>query len=134
MEIKTYTNMWNVEKKLYNVGDIKLPFPIAFKALGLFVVFFVPWLGLFFFLGIPFTQQTHFFWWLPPAVLTWLGNKPIFEGKSIIQFARSMIGFAFRAKIYTAIEPKKPFVGRRHGVVAQYWSPTPRVQREEELE
>lgn len=131
MEIRTYTNIWNVEKKLYNVGDLKLPFPVAFKQIGLFVVFTVPWIALLFFLSVPINATTHYLWWGPPGVLTWMGNKPIFEGKSIIQYARSMIGFAFRAKVYTAVEPKKPFEGKRHGIIAQYWTPVRREQRKD---
>ncbi len=37
-KIKSYTGIWNVEKVIYAINDIQLPFPITFNQMTWFVL------------------------------------------------------------------------------------------------
>ena len=37
-KIKSYTGIWNVEKVLYAINDINLPFPVTFTQITWFVI------------------------------------------------------------------------------------------------
>jgi hypothetical protein len=94
MEVKTYTEFWNMEKKLYSIHDISLPVPIPLRTVGIFLAFGIPWMGLLALLGIPFAQPWHLLYLAPPVALAWFGSKPLLEGKNIFQFASSRANFS----------------------------------------
>jgi len=91
MDVRTFTTFWNQEKKLYSINDIALPFAIPLRTLGVFVLTALPWwilMGAI--LHVPFDGGVAIvIYFGPPALVGWLGSRPIFEGKSLFQFARS---------------------------------------------
>ena len=89
-KIRSYTSIWNVEKVIYAINDLKLPFPITFNqmtwfVLSLFVVIFlanVPPLSLIEgallkYLGIP-------------GFIAWFMSQKSFDGKKPVGFIRSI--------------------------------------------
>ena len=121
MIIKTYTNMWNVERKFYNVYDIKLPTPISFRQLGLFFGSMIVWIPLMVALNVPFSPPFGYLVWIaPPVALTILGNKQIFEGKTLLQYGKSVIGYYLRPHTYTGMKVSRNF-GKPTGVTANVW-------------
>lgn len=99
MEIKTYTNIWNEEKKLYSIYEWQLPTPVGFRQIGLFFIGGIIWIPLMFFLGTPIDSSIGFIIWFgPPVALAILGNRPIFEDKTLIQYVQSNIGHMMEPK------------------------------------
>ncbi len=89
-KIRSYTSIWNVEKVIYAINDLKLPFPITFNqmtwfVLSLFLVIFlanVPPLSfiegaLLKYLGIP-------------GFTAWFMSQKSFDGKKPVGFIRSI--------------------------------------------
>ncbi len=37
-KVRSYTSIWSVEKVLYAINDLQLPFPITFKQMTWFIV------------------------------------------------------------------------------------------------
>lgn len=103
---KTYTDFWKIQRTLYSINDIVLPIPIPLMMLGIFVATGIPvWAFLMFVLHIaPFANfGTVLLWFGLPAGMAWLGNRPIFEGKSLFIYLLSRIKFVFEAPRYAGM-------------------------------
>lgn len=131
MEIKTYTNVWNADRRIYRFGDLNLPMPLSFKQIGIFLAAGVLWFPIVIFLPIPLTT-----WWGfglligPPIGLAVLADKPIFGGKTIIQSIFSEFRFLGQSKFYKdACATDKMKEGRRTSIVAQVWYSSPSFDR-----
>lgn len=100
MRVRTYTNMWNEEKKLYTIYEWTLPTPVSFRQLGLFAVGAAIWMPLMAFIKIvPITSPVGFVvWFAVPVLLAIFGNQQIYEGKSMIQYLQSLFGHMFEPK------------------------------------
>ena len=98
-KVRSYTSIWNVEKVIYAINDLKLPFPITFNqmtwfVLSLFLVIFlsnVPPLSLIDgallkYLGIP-------------GFIAWFMSQKSFDGKKPVGFIRSIYRYYSRPKV-----------------------------------
>ena|SRR3712207_6541640 len=98
-KIRSYTNIWSVEKVLYSINDFKLPFPITFTQMTWFVVsvFAVILLG-----NLPplsLIEGAFLKYFGIPVVLTWFMSQKTFDGKKPYGFLRSVFSFWFRSKL-----------------------------------
>ncbi len=115
MELRTYTGLWNVEKRLYKFYDINLPYPVSFKQLGIAVFSAVPWFVLMAVLRVPFGPPFgHVLWLAPPIILAWWGNKPVTEGKNLFDYIFSQVAFWLKPRHYAALTPKAPAGSHHH--------------------
>lgn len=101
MEIRTYTNLWNIEKRMYRFYDVNLPYPVSLRQIGTLFGIGIPWIGLMVLLGIPFGPPIgHAVWIFPPAALVWLSNRPIAEGKKLMDYSLSQIRYFLMPRTY----------------------------------
>lgn len=100
MEVSTYTNIWQTEKKLYSIYEWTLPAPVGFRQLGLFIAGVVVWAPIMLLFQVPLNSPLGLAaWLLVPVGLAIFGNKPIFEGKSMLQYAYSLIRYLTEPKV-----------------------------------
>jgi hypothetical protein len=98
-KIKSYTSIWSVEKVIYAINDLQLPFPITFTQMTWFIVSLLlvilfgnlPPLSLINgallkYLGIPVT-------------ITWFMCQKTFDGKKPYGFLKSVITYLLRSKV-----------------------------------
>lgn len=98
-KIRSYTSIWNVEKVIYAINDLKLPFPVSFNQMAWFVLtlFIIIVLGnlpplslingaLLKYLGIP-------------AAIAWFMSQKSFDGKKPIGFIKSIYRYFTSPKI-----------------------------------
>lgn len=98
-KVRSYTNIWNVEKVIYAINDLKLPFPVSFNQMSWFVLtlFIVIVFGnlpplslingaLLKYLGIP-------------AGIAWFMSQKSFDGKKPIGFIKSIYRYFTSPKI-----------------------------------
>lgn len=117
MEIRTFTSFWNQEKKLYSINDIALPFAIPLRTLGVLLLTGVPW---WFILGavlhVPLTNGVWLIFYVgPPALLGWLGSRPVLEGKTLFQFAKShALYWMAEAKDWKGLTPNRAGVSKEY--------------------
>ena len=97
MEIRTFTNFWNMEKKLYAIYDLSLPVPISLRVVGAFLLTGLPWWGLMALLHIPFGSFIVF-WVLPPILLGYMASKPMFQKKTLMEFLISQATYFTQPK------------------------------------
>lgn len=106
-KIKSYTSIWSVEKVIYAINDLQLPFPVTFTQMTWFVVslFFVILFGnvpplsmidgaLLKYVGIP-------------VGLTWFMSQKTFDGKKPYGFLKSIITYMVKPKVTYAGKPVK---------------------------
>lgn len=98
-KIRSYTSIWNVEKKLYSIGDVKLPFPITGTQILWFVSSFLIVMILRDVPPLCFIDG----WFLKhlgiPVGLMLLMNKRTFDDKKPLYFLRSVCCYLFRPKV-----------------------------------
>lgn len=107
MEIRTYTNFWNLERKFYSFFDVSLPVPISLTVAGLFIGTGIPWWFLMWAVGLQATNGLMLALWVfPPAILAYFGAKPIFEQKTLFQYLATQIQYLMQDKRYkSALNP-----------------------------
>ncbi|RHH53645.1 conjugal transfer protein [Enterococcus casseliflavus] len=98
-KIKSYTNIWNVEKVLYAINDVKLPFPVTFSQMAwlvgsLLTVMFLGDLPPLSFLHGVLLKYVGI-----PVGLTWFMSQKTFDGKRPYRFIQTVIQYVLRSKL-----------------------------------
>lgn len=124
MQLRTYTGLWNVEKRLYKFYDINLPYPVSVKQIGILIAAFLPWILIMNLFHVPFEAPWHLLWLAPPVAIAWFANKPVAEGKTLTDFALSQIRFFLSPKKYTDLTPETEPEGKKVYVEGEAWRRT----------
>lgn len=96
-----YTNTWKQEKKLYSIYEYQLPTPIPFTQILVFIAAAAVWIPLMLALGIKPTGAFQIILWvIVPGLAAFFGNRPVWEDKSIISFAKALFRFYFLESKY----------------------------------
>lgn len=98
-KIRSYTSIWSVEKVIYAINDLQLPFPITFTQMTWFIVsLFVVIL----FSNVPplsLIDGALLKYIGLPVGLTWFMSQKTFDGKKPYGFLKSVITYALRTKL-----------------------------------
>lgn len=106
MELRTFTHLWQVERRLYKLYDYTLPMPVSVRQLGIVAGAGIPWVILMKILHVPFAPPFgHLIWIAPPALLAWYANKPVAEGKRLSELVLSRLRYWGQAKRYARLAP-----------------------------
>lgn len=103
--IKSYTNIWSIEKALYSINDLQLPFPLTFSQMAFFVISLF---GVMILSDVPPLSAIDnvFIKYLAiPVGITWLMSQKTFDGKKPYRFLYSVVLFLFRPKVTYAGKP-----------------------------
>lgn len=121
MQLRTYTGLWKVEKRLYKFYDINLPYPVSLRQVGIFFVALVPWLALMTLLRVPVGSSVGFVAWFgPPIAIAIYANRPIAEGKTLWDYGYSQVRFLVSPRTYAALIPR-PDRPRAYRMRGEYW-------------
>lgn len=124
MQLRTYTGLWNVEKRIYKFYDFALPYPVSVKQIVTFAVSAVVWFSLMGLIQIiPFDQTWWLLWVAPPVGIAVYANRPVAEGKTLFDFCLSQVKFFVRPRVYARFRPIEAEVTTRR-IFAQAWSRT----------
>lgn len=133
MEIRTYTNVWSTSKRLYTIGDISLPQPIPLVAAGIFIFTMAIWAPILSAFGVAFNNGVGIAIYLSvPAAAAWVGNKPIFHGKSILQYILGMLAYFRQPRVWTALRDDKDMRGEKIQARLTAWIPDSSKKRKKE--
>ena len=81
-KIRSYTSIWNVEKVLYAINDVNLPFPVTFTQITWFVLTeFI----IILFADVPplsMIEGAFLKYFGIPVALTWFMSQKTFDGNS----------------------------------------------------
>jgi len=120
-KVRSYTSIWSVEKVLYAINDLQLPFPITFTQMTWFIVslFAVMLLG-----DLPPLSSIDgaFLKYVGvPAGLTWFMSQKTFDNKKPMGFLRSVINYAITPKLTYAGKPVKSQKEKQTAAVTYVW-------------
>lgn len=104
-KVKSYTSIWSVEKVLYAINDMNLPFPVTFTQMTWFIISLF---AVMLFADIPplsFIDGAFLKYFGIPAGITWFMSQKTFDNKRPIGFLRSIITYMFTTKITFAGKP-----------------------------
>jgi hypothetical protein len=125
VELRTHTNLWQVEKRLYKVYDIVLPVPVSIRQLAVVFAVGVPWLMFMKIIGVPFSPPFgHLVWLAPPAIVAWWANKPVAEGKRLIELLGSQVRYLRQPSQFARLTPLR--APALVNVYADIWRPSER--------
>ncbi|OFI46042.1 hypothetical protein BG262_06035 [Floricoccus penangensis] len=98
-KIKSYTSIWNVEKVIYAINDLQLPFPVTFTQMTWFVASLMV---IILFRSIPplsLIDGALLKYVGIPVGLTWFMSQKTFDGKKPYGFLKSILMYFIRSKI-----------------------------------
>lgn len=124
------TNFFNRELFMYSMGDIKFKKPISLKKMVFTLVFFIVWtLPIFFILGISSNMLLLGLTVAPPFILGHYATKPVWGGKSMLDFFKTSINFLSEPKGWVDTKPIRDTKGETFTVKQEIW-----ISRRRELQ
>ena len=106
-KVKSYTSIWAVEKVIYAINDLKLPFPVTFTQMTWFVFSMV---FILMFSKIPplsFIDNALIKYAVIPVAFTWFMSQKTFDGKKPFGFMKSVILYVLRPKTKYGVKTVK---------------------------
>ena len=93
-KIRSYTSIWNVEKVLYAINDVNLPFPVTFTQITWFVL--TEFIIILFADLPPLSRIEGAFlkYFGIPVALTWFMSQKTFDGKKPYSYIKTMVLYA----------------------------------------
>ena len=98
-KVKSYTGIWNVEKVIYAISDMNLPFPVTFTQMAWFIATL---LFVMFFAYVPplsFIDSVLLKYVGIPVGITWFMSQKTFDGKRPYSFIKSVFLYLIRPKV-----------------------------------
>lgn len=116
-KIRSYTSIWSVEKVIYAINDVSLPFPVTLIQMGWFVVSL---LLVIVFADVPPLSLVEGaflkYIGLPVAVTLFMSRKT-FDGKKPYNFLRSAVLYLCRPKVTYAGKAVRPRKRKVNGAI-----------------
>lgn len=113
------TNFFTRELFMYSLGDIKFKKPISLKkmlySIGFLLIWSMPIVIIF---GLRFNIFFMAVTFVPPIVAANLCVKPIFGGKNLVEFIKTMIKYAGEPKGWTDMKNNNE-MGKAHYFIEQ---------------
>lgn len=98
-KVKSYTSIWNVEKVIYAINDLKLPFPVTFTQMTWFVLSLFTVMMLSSLPPLSLIEGAFLKYLGIPIFITWFMSQKTFDGKKPYGFLKSLILFIFTPKL-----------------------------------
>lgn len=107
------TGFFKRELQMYALGDIKFKKPIAIKQVAYTIGFYIVWaLPMILIFGIHFNPFYAALVIVPPALAGTFAIRPVFGGKTLIDFTKTAIKFVGEPKAWAdlkAFNPKETY-------------------------
>lgn len=105
LQVMNMTNFFNREMMMYALGDFKFPKPVSFKKMLYVIIAIALWaLPIVSIFGFHMNPWFLMFILVPPVFLGLQASKPVFGGKSLIDFVTTMFRFITRPRCWTDLK------------------------------
>ena len=123
LELQTYTQLFEVERKLYKIFDLELPRPVGLLEAAAFVLTLAAISLVAKLIHLPFDANTAFLFIVPPGLAAWLVSQQldITDAKRPHIWALAQIRYLLEPRLLLRLEAK----GEPEGldVRAEFWQP-----------
>lgn len=108
VETLNMTNFFTRELMMYSLGDIKLKKPIGLKKVAYVTIFLIVWtIPLVLIFGLQLNIYFAVIAIVPPIALGHFASKPVWGGKGLIDFIKTLVSYVFQPKTWTDLNPTK---------------------------
>lgn len=129
-EIINMTNFFNRELMMYSLGDIKFKRPIALKKVAYVTGFILVWsVPLILIFGVVLNVYFAIIVIAPPLVLGHYASKPVWGGKGLIDFMKTLFTYISEPKYWTDLKANRNPVKDRYFIESEIW-----ISRRRELQ
>ena len=109
MELPTYTSIFQIERKLYAIYDVELPFPIGVLQAGAVAGTLLAAFVILHALNIPLTAGTGWLYVVPPGVAGWAAAQPVADAKKLHTWLWSQLRYLAEPRVLHRLErPREP--------------------------
>lgn len=116
------TNFFNREMFMYSLGDIKFKKPISLRKVAYATLFIILWtIPIFFIWGLKLDLVYLVFMFGPPLALAHFSTQPVFGGKTLVAFVKTMIKFIQEPKGWTCLNESKHYGDDVYYVESEIW-------------
>lgn len=122
-KIRSYSSIWSVEKVIYALGDLRLPFPVTFSQMAWFVACELAMLALGELPPLSMIEGALLKYVGIPAGVTWFMSQKTWDGKKPFRFVKSYTAYLLR--------PKQTFAGQSVKLKRMHTKPEITVVRSE---
>lgn len=124
------TNFFNRELFMYSLGDIKFKKPVSLKKVAYTTAFLILWsLPIILIFGLHINLIFFAFVFGPPFVMGNFASKPMFGGKTLIEWAKTTVKFIGEPKGWTDLNPSQTLNNGTFFVESEIW-----ISRRRELQ
>jgi hypothetical protein len=124
------TNFFNRELFMYSLGDIRFKKPVSLRKVAYTTAFLIIWtLPIVLIFGIHFNIIYFALILAPPFLMGNFASKPMFGGKTLIEWAKSTVRFMGEPKGWTDLNPSKTLDSGQYFVESEIW-----ISRRRELQ
>lgn len=106
VRVVNLTNFFNRELFMYSLGDIRFKKPIALKKVAYITGFLICWsIPIYLTFGVIFNPFYFGVWLGLPIAAGHIASKPVFGGKGLLDFTKTLITFLGEPKGWTDFNP-----------------------------
>lgn len=100
--VRNVTDTWNREVFMYALGDIRFKKPKSLRRMAYLLFFLLAWsLPIVIIFGLKFSLLPFAITFGVPFLLANFASRPVWGGKSLIDFTKSLFGFLSEPKGWT---------------------------------
>lgn len=120
--IANMTNFFKRERYMHSIGDISFNKPIAMKKMAYTMLFLIIWtIPIVLIFGIKLNIFFAAFALLPPFVLGHYASKPIWGGRSLVDFIKTTAIFIGEPKAWTDLKENNTLNNDKYTVEEEIW-------------
>lgn len=128
--VHNMTDFFNRELFMRSLGDIRFKKPISLRRVAYTTIFFIAWtLPMFLIFGIILNVFFIAIAVAPPFILGYFASKPVWGGRSLMDFIKVNMRFMTEPKGWTDLEPNNRLNNDRLFVEDEIW-----ISRRRELQ
>lgn len=129
VRVYNVTNFFNRELFMYSLGDIKFKKPIPLKKVAFITLFLIVWaIPIYFLIGVKFNPFFFAFWLGIPIAAGTVASRPVFGGKGLVDFVKTLMTYLGEPKGWTDFNPTNTLEEDTYYIEQEIW-----VSRRREL-
>lgn len=122
IRVINFTQFFNRELMMYSLGDIRFKKPKSVKKVAYTTFFLIIWtIPLFLVFGFPTGPITAVLYLALPLAAGHFASKPVFGGKGLIDFVKTLFNFIGEPKVWTDLKANSELDKNDSYIESEIW-------------